>query len=745
MKRLIFNILLTFFVLPNLNAQDTLKTFLRGLEDAKTDSDKLFFYYNISKHCSNPDSVLYFAGKTIELAQRLGDSTTWCDAYGFLAWAYYNKTDIKKSLEYTSKQYEFAKQLKNKPLEGKALFNLAVAYYNANETSKSIELYRSALKLYTEIGDSVRIADIYRQIGNNSENLQLHDLAYQYISQAMDIDKKISNNENNLSIDYGIFADLIITGVEEKQDTFKLADLKVAKRYTDSSMAMLQNENDLYIISTVSVQAYYNYVKIFLIYAENGLGNVYVDSAAYYNQKFRALCDEYCHKKSLTESVLFDIQILLARKEYDKAVTSVEWAKLTTDDSMWLRTVARIYELSAKVYAAKGDYKQAYLDHQKYVENLTKFRNETNMLQAAEFRANVKTDEIVESIKLQNEKEIAVQEGKLHSQKLYIQLGLCLLAVLIILITMIFISWKHKRKSLKLLNEQNQKLSQQQNEIMAQQTVISEQKSAVEKANVEIYQSISYAKHIQQATLPTEEFVKSIFPDSFIYYLPKDIVSGDWYYAARNSGYDIFVLADCTGHGVPGGFLSMLGISAIKELLKNPEIDIEPGIILDMMRGYIKSTLANDIFMTNNNDHREESFSTADGMDMSICAINKDDYKLKFAGAYQSLYIVRDGEVIRLKGDRMPVGRHIQERPNFTTKYFDIKHGDMIYMQSDGIESQIGFTGTKFMTKRLKEFFVNNYKLPCDEQRAKIAQIMEEWLFGATQVDDLSLVGIRID
>jgi serine phosphatase RsbU (regulator of sigma subunit) len=229
--------------------------------------------------------------------------------------------------------------------------------------------------------------------------------------------------------------------------------------------------------------------------------------------------------------------------------------------------------------------------------------------------------------------------------------------------------------------------------------------------------------------------------------VPKDIVSGDFYYVTQNSGYNIFVLADCTGHGVPGGFLSMLGFSAIKDLLKNPEIDILPGIMLDMMREYVKSALSNDEYYLNAIEQEEgdESFSTADGMDMSICAIDVYNHKLRFAGAYQSAYVVREGEIIRLKGDRMPVGRHINEKPNFTTLYFDVMKGDMIYMQSDGIESQIGYTGQKFMTKRLRQFFLDNYLKPCDEQKENITQIMNDWIFGTIQVDDLSMAGIRID
>jgi len=163
-----------------------------------------------------------------------------------------------------------------------------------------------------------------------------------------------------------------------------------------------------------------------------------------------------------------------------------------------------------------------------------------------------------------------------------------------------------------------------------------------------------------------------------------------------------------------------------------------------MMREYIKQALSNDEEVAEAMSRGEESFSTADGMDMSIIAYDKYNHCLRFAGAYQSLYIARNGEIIRLKGDRMPVGRHINESASFQTQLFDTQKGDMIYMSSDGIPSQIGFSGVKFMTKRLMDFFKSNYMLPCEIQKRNIANIMNDWLFGSTQIDDLSLVGIRI-
>jgi serine phosphatase RsbU (regulator of sigma subunit) len=399
-----------------------------------------------------------------------------------------------------------------------------------------------------------------------------------------------------------------------------------------------------------------------------------------------------------------------------------------------------IYKVASQCYEDVRNFEGAYVNMCEYVKCYIDFVSSLNVMENAEFNSKVNLQ------KIQNEKEIEKEKSKkeIQQQKRITTLIIIVLIIGTILLGLTLRALHLKRENVKILNDKNQQLSRQQEEIIAQRNVIEEQRMASERANLVMYQSIRYAKHIQSAALPSEEHIHRIFPDHFIYYEPKDIVSGDFYYATQNAGLDIFVLADCTGHGVPGGFLSMLGISAIKELLKNPEIDIMPGIILDMMREYIKQALANDEEVAEAMARGEESFSTADGMDMSIVAYDKYNHCLRFAGAYQSLYIVRNGEIIRLKGDRMPVGRHINESASFQTQLFDTQKDDMIYMSSDGIPSQIGFSGVKFMTKRLLDFFKSNYALPCETQKRNIANIMNDWLFGSTQIDDLSLVGIRI-
>ena len=326
-----------------------------------------------------------------------------------------------------------------------------------------------------------------------------------------------------------------------------------------------------------------------------------------------------------------------------------------------------------------------------------------------------------------------------QSQLLFAILALCLsiFAIIVVCISVI-----RKRRINKLLQSNNQTLLQKQEEVIQQQNIITLQKEKVEQYNALILQSIRYARHIQRMALPDSADFKGLFPESFISYMPKDIVSGDFYYVTRSSNFNIIVIADCTGHGVPGGFLSMFGISAIKEILSRQSNDVMPGEVLDSMRDFIKDAFSGESEIDETGD---EVFSTADGMDMSVSAINLATREVRFAGAYHSAYIWSKGNISRLKGDRMPIGRHIKEDGNFTTITQTLNAGDMLYMMTDGIQGQMGGgAGIKFMTKRLLQFFAEYADTPVDNQKVRFEETIHNWMGNTMQVDDMTLVGIRL-
>jgi len=262
---------------------------------------------------------------------------------------------------------------------------------------------------------------------------------------------------------------------------------------------------------------------------------------------------------------------------------------------------------------------------------------------------------------------------------------------------------------------------------------IEKQKGKIEKQHDEITQSIRYAKRIQTAMLPHDEIIEAMLPNHFILFNPRDIVSGDFYFFKILGNKLAFVAADCTGHGVPGGFMSMLGISYLTEITSQRPTP-NAAKIIDHLRDKIKLTLG----------QTDLDSTQKDGMDLSICLIDTDKKQIEFAGAFNPLYMIRNGELEIVKADRQPVAVYFKEA-TFTNHVIDVQPGDVFYMFSDGYPDQIGGPKQrKFMTKNFKALLLENYKLEMKEQKQILQQAINDWKGDSMQVDDILVVGFKL-
>ena len=260
-----------------------------------------------------------------------------------------------------------------------------------------------------------------------------------------------------------------------------------------------------------------------------------------------------------------------------------------------------------------------------------------------------------------------------------------------------------------------------------------------ESAAQDMQASIHYAERIQRAVIPQDAEFKALFPDCFIYYSPRDIVSGDFYTCASSPTCKIAIVADCTGHGVPGGLLSMLGMSALKDLLAKQRItsDFQPGEILDSLRKFMLTALAEA-------DESDDS-TVSDGMDITLCVFNNEMTQIRYACANHTIYVARNGEINKLKGDRMPIGRHPKQDTPFESFTYDLQPGDMVYLCSDGIQDQFGSPDNiKFTTKRLAAMLQEHCNKDTQTQYADMSKLVNDWKEGREQFDDQTLIGIRI-
>lgn len=289
-----------------------------------------------------------------------------------------------------------------------------------------------------------------------------------------------------------------------------------------------------------------------------------------------------------------------------------------------------------------------------------------------------------------------------------------------------------KIKLEQLVKERTHELEEANAEIEAQRDLATEQRDYIAAQKKEITDSINYAEKIQRSLLPPANILKLILPEHFILFKPRDIVSGDFYWVTEKSDKIYLTAADCTGHGVPGAFMSMLGISFLNEIVNKSE-EIGPEEVLNQLRKYIIKALK-QVGMSGENK---------DGMDMSLVVFDKAQKSLSFAGANNPLYFIRNGELQEIKGDKMPVGIH-EMMNTFTRHNFEIQRGDTFYLFSDGFADQFGGPkAKKFMYSNFKSLLMTIQTKSMREQGKILDDTIEAWKGDIDQIDDIVVIGLR--
>lgn len=279
-----------------------------------------------------------------------------------------------------------------------------------------------------------------------------------------------------------------------------------------------------------------------------------------------------------------------------------------------------------------------------------------------------------------------------------------------------------------------QKVIERTEEVVRQKEEIQNKNGELEILYKQVTDSIHYAKRIQEAILPPQALFNQLLPNSFVLYKPKDIVSGDFYWLDKKGESVYFAAVDCTGHGVPGAFMSIVGSNLLKDAVNNTDL-YAPAEIMDKLNEGVASTL--HVGITDK--------QTKDGMDMTLCALDYKKMKLQYAAAFNPLYVIRDGQLVQHKADKFPVGAFVGEKRKFSNNVIDLQKGDMVYIFSDGYADQFGGPkGKKFMAGNFRNLLLEASKLPAEQQRQKLNETIEGWRGGLEQVDDILIIGIKI-
>jgi len=262
---------------------------------------------------------------------------------------------------------------------------------------------------------------------------------------------------------------------------------------------------------------------------------------------------------------------------------------------------------------------------------------------------------------------------------------------------------------------------------------IESQRAELESKNKSITDSLIYAQRIQEALLPSEDYFRKYFKESFIFYKPKDIVSGDFFWIGENNEKIFIAAADCTGHGVPGALMSMIGHDLLEKIINIDKIE-KPSAVLEIMSKGLEKTFS-----------REKNVGTIirDGMDIGLCVVDRVNRKIEFAGAFFPLYIIRDNRLIELKGNKFTLGM-IPEEASYTNLEMELMEDDMIYLFSDGYVDQFGGADyKKFMYRRFRYLLMTIYRFPVDDQKSILEENIKTWMGVTPQIDDILVMGFK--
>ncbi|MBU0486596.1 MAG: tetratricopeptide repeat protein [Bacteroidetes bacterium] len=494
-------------------------------------------------------------------------------------------------------------------------------------------------------------------------------------------------------------------------------------------------------------------------YSYNDIGNYYIVKKNYrealnYMKKSLDLCEKSGEKWGLPitySNIGYAYQQLgelsQAKYYYDNAISR-------SKEMNTLSQIANSYLVISDFYSSQKEYKMAYELLSLHLSYRDSLMNSEKQQQIEELNTKYETEKIASRNEIL-EKDKALRDADLARKNTLTQALIGGLLLLGILFVVSIRGYRAKKRANTILRrqqgeilEKNEELQQQKEEIIAQRDEIEKHRDEVERQRLVavnqrdeikeqkklVTDSIQYALRIQQAILPPKNMLSGMFSDSFIYYQPKDIVSGDFYWIENQHGKRYFAAVDCTGHGVPGAFMSIMATSLLNQAVNEKNIS-DPGEILDFINEQLNFTIRS----------RGEDISVKDGMDLSVCAIDNNQV-LEAAGAFNSVYIIRSGKLFTVKGDIHPLGTPFEEEFNgYKTTAVQLEKDDAVYAFTDGYIDQMGGVKRKrFLTSRLREKLIAIHGLKMEEQYLILKNTITDWKSDNEQTDDILIMGIRV-
>ena len=747
-------------------------------------------YYELGEY----DKSLENYKKALQIAKELKLNATISAIYNNIALIYKIKGNYEEALKVNFEALKLAKKLKAPEKIANLYNNIGVIYKLLGDYNKAISYYKKAKKIYEKIGSKEGVADQYNNIGMVFYTQGRINDAIEKIIKAAKIYAKIEKPKSLIMSKTNLAKCYI------RQEEYGKAEesLKEAVKYSLQSgqkkeLALSYLElGRIYLDKNDFDNALTYFVKSLNIFKSIGYKNGIADS-------YDLIGVIYLKKHEPLKALSFFIK---GKKIYEKINNTSGLAKIllvigesyykaykSTGDNIFLKraeeNALKSFEISSEkkildvkmkvakllkeINVEKGSYFQAVKYSDEYEEIIDTINSIEKNKAIMELQAKYEVAEKEQKIKLQKEQLARI---KAENERKQLQLSherslrIILLgsgSILLLLLLFIFKAYIDKSKLNKLLVsqselivEKNDKLNNLVEELTTQKNEMQRQKELLEVIHKELKESILYAEGLQLSLLPSLENFSNIFDEYFIFYRPKDVVSGDFYWCTLKNDKLFFSVSDCTGHGVPGAFMSMMGMTLLREMVEIREITLAAEILDNMKNEIIAS-------FSKNSKHQNK-----DGIDMVLVVYDLKEKTFEIAGAYNGLYIVYNkepeivsgdkGKIVKfdndisydsfdlyeVKADRIPVGFYFSDK-KFTSVKIKAEKGMNLYLFTDGFADQFGGPNNKkFKTQNLKSLLLRLHNYGMNEQNQILSKTFDEWKNGNPQIDDVTIMGVKV-
>ncbi|HET6226006.1 MAG TPA: tetratricopeptide repeat protein, partial [Bacteroidia bacterium] len=641
---------------------------------------------------SNFEDALRYYYKAEKLLKQANDKKLLGSCYNNIGNTKSIQGKFQEALENCLKGARYKFEANDKQGLASSYNNVALNYTNLGNYQKSLEYHFKSLRIKEEINDKFGISVSFLNIGNVFNEQGKFAEAKTYFFKALPIKTELGDKEGESMI----YNNLANTYTEEKKYlealTYHLKGLKLKEEIGDKAGIAM------------------SYVNIGNNYVNQGKA----DEALKYLLKSVELSTELSDQRAIIEGSTATGMAYEQKKDYQKALMYYKKALEFSKQSGYKLGIRNAYSTLASVYEKLNNYKEALVYNKLWTGVKDTLLNEESMKQAAELNTRYETDKKESEIQLLT-KDQQLKDKSLKEQRL-VRIGLIIgLGLFLALSFLLFNRYRYKQKA---------------------NLILQKQKEEIHQKNTLITDSIDYAKTIQEAILPDDEKLTTFLPEHFILYKPKAIVSGDFYWIGKKGKNVICAVADCTGHGVPGAFMSLLGHNILENVIQR-NTSIHPGAILTTLNQEIVARFSKG----------KELQTVKHGMDIAIISMDETYRQLNYAGARNSLYIVREKKLIELKADKMSTGIVANDHSdvNYRNNEHDLQKGDMLYMFSDGFPDQKGGPDKKkFFYQPFKDLLCEISVLTIAEQHQKLDEAINNWIDCNEQIDDILVMGIRI-